>query len=158
MIADNKNFYDPVVNDLESHKFAVQTLIQSQYKDQTMILSCDISGVVCYRWIADVCIERIFFCLSNLPTQSIYRTAMCGKQSKFQCHSKVKFAVHKIWNIYYRRDRMEHWTFSRKQKRKIFFLNYSATFHLHRITTEMKKSFEGHLLGPGDAISMSENG
>lgn len=50
----NKTFYDPVISELESHKFAVPTLIQSKFRDRAVVVSCDVSGVVCYRWIGEV--------------------------------------------------------------------------------------------------------
>lgn len=51
---DNKSFYDPVISDLEPHKFSVPTLLQLKHRNQPMIITCDISGVACFRWIGDV--------------------------------------------------------------------------------------------------------
>ncbi|XP_037037061.1 uncharacterized protein LOC119074853 [Bradysia coprophila] len=115
----NETFYDPVINELEPHTFAVPTLIHSNYRDQAVIVSCDVSGVVCFRWIGE--------------SSDLWKTV------KMPMPFKGKICC---------TQNLEH----------LLSAGQDGTLDVFTIATEIRKTFQGHLIGPGDAISISENG
>lgn len=48
-VRNSKNCFDPVVSELESHKFAVTSLISTNFKDKKLVISCDLSGEIYFH-------------------------------------------------------------------------------------------------------------
>lgn len=53
-IGGAKNLLDPVVSELEGHRFAVSSLFKASFQNRLIIVSCDVSGEVYFRYADEV--------------------------------------------------------------------------------------------------------
>lgn len=49
-----KESYDPILNTSEPHSFAISSLFKASYKDEILIISCDVSGEIYFRYVSEV--------------------------------------------------------------------------------------------------------
>lgn len=62
LVLKNKSFINPVILELKSHKFQITSLQKIKIDEIDVLLSCDLSGEVCFHDIRNLEVH-MSFCL-----------------------------------------------------------------------------------------------